>query len=175
MPTKRKPKRKQAKSRTSRPVAIDPEKYPIVAPPAQGISAPYAYGPTYEELPYAPRAVDRLGGTDSATTETASGTKTTNIGTVADQGILMNYSVAGALLSGSITAPVRFRLDIVRAGSTIFSVNAIVAGIPGQDSVASQAEIMMLPGDVVNLVTVRGNMTSVTWSAAAQIVIQRIR
>lgn len=175
MPTKRKKKRKSSrKSNSSYPqplYTVDPKLVQDNRNPSIGISAPYEYPSTDTPVPYT-RSPERIGGTDLETAVTTSGTRTTAIGTVSADSILLNYSLSGAILSGSITAPVRFRLDIVRGGVTIFSVNTIVAAIPGQNSIASNAEIVLQIGDVVNLVTVRGNMTSVTYSCAAQLMLQ---
>lgn len=178
MPTKRKKKKRSShRSSSSYPqplYTVDPKLVKDTRNPSIGISAPYEYPTTDTPVPYA-RSPERIGGTDSETGTNGSGNRTTQIGTVSADSILLNYNLSGAILSGGITAPVRFRIDIVRGSNTIFSVNCIVAAIPGQNSVASNAEIVLQTGDVVNLVTVRGNMTSCTYSCAAQLMLQPYR
>jgi len=171
MPTKKKPK---AKRRTSSKdfVAIDPRKYPVVAPPATQITAPYAYIPSRDVSPYAARPPERIGGVDSGSVETASGTKTTSIGVVASDCILLNYNLSAGVWGGTFSAPIRFRVDIERGGTAIFSVNCMVAAAGNSAAIASNAEIVLKTGDVVKLVCVRTNFVNVTWTSAAQLMLQ---
>lgn len=174
MPTKKKPKKKSRNSTSSSSVAIDPAKYPVNLPPTTQISAPYEYPDTRMQASVYTRTPDNQ---SVAWTEnyTGSKTETTLIGTVGADSILVNYNLSANLVSGSTTGFNRFRLEIVRGGTTIFAVSIILSQVPSTQSLASNANIVLKEGDVINLVSRPQNATAMLYYVWGSVMLQPYR
>jgi len=83
-----------------------------------------------------------------------SGTTTTLIGNVTKPGILKSWCMSAAHTTGAINFTGRFRIDIDRQGTTVFTVEGMVGGINRECNISGTPLLILLSGDIVNLVTI---------------------
>lgn len=151
------------------------EKQLQLARTPQLVGPPYEYKPTDEPAGYYQRDPVRYSGLVFNASYTGSGTVTTLIDTVAiDAGIFTHYDLAFALQGGSVTTPLRARIDIVRGGTTIFTTCVALSGTGKEASIAASPGIVLLRGDVINAVYV-GTMTGVYVNVFAAVQLQPYR
>lgn len=175
MPTKKKKKAKKTSPKFSIPspiAEVDPTLWENRPAPAVEVTAPYAYKPVTESKVNLRKPIN-ISGSDTRTSySTVSDDFTVAIGPVTVRSILLNYNLAATLSAGSVATFQRFRLDIVRGSTTIFTVSATLGAVPANEALASNSEIVLEPGDEVNIVSRLRNTTNLTYYVFGSLMIQ---
>lgn len=96
---------------------------------------------------------------------------TTKINTVSVDSLLQHYTIAMGI-NGTSLDPFPVRLQVRRGNTTIFSVRLIAGSVPTSLSESGQANVVLMAGDIIEVVETRANFVNISHKIGVSLITQ---